>query len=72
MSSDYTTNYYYSSFDSVSNNENIIIRKDKTKLITLGKCSRFYLYILISGLFKLLSLLLLGDNKIFEDGIGLL
>jgi len=72
MSSDYTTNYYYSSFDSVENNENIIIRKDNTKLITLGKCSRFYLFILISGLFKLLSLLLLGDNKIFEDGIGLL
>ena len=44
--------------------------KPKRK-ITIGKCSRFYLYILFSGIFKLLSLILLGDNNAFNGGIGL-
>ena len=40
-------------------------------LISLGKCSRFYLYILGAGSFKLLSLLILGEVGFFVDGIGL-
>ena len=44
--------------------------------ITIGKCSRTYLYILGSPLFKFFSLLLLGEdtisfNKDSSDGIGL-
>ena len=44
--------------------------------ISIGKCSRTYLYILGSPLFKFFSLLLLGDDSISfikgsEDGIGL-
>lgn len=38
------------------------------KLISLGKCSKFYLYILGSALFKLLSLILLGNS---DKNIGL-
>ena len=34
----------------------------KRKLITLGKCSRFNLYILGSSAFKFLSLFILGDK----------
>ena len=41
------------------NNEN-------QKLITIGKCSHFYLLILGSGLFKLFSLILLGNNSITD------
>ena len=41
------------------------------KIITLGKCSRYYLLILGSASFKLLSLVLLGNNGITKDGIGL-
>ena len=45
--------------------------------ITIGKCSRTYLYILGSPLFKFFFLLLLGDKNISftkesKDGIGLL
>ena len=36
--------------------------------ITIGKCSRTYLYILGSSLFKFFSLLLLGDKNL---GLGL-
>ena len=44
--------------------------------ISIGKCSRTYLYILGSPLFKFFSLLLLGDkknlfNKGKEDGRGI-
>ena len=42
------------------------------KIITIGKCSRFYLYILYSALFKFLSLIILGRDTYKEDGIGLL
>ena len=45
--------------------------EDYKKLISIGKCSRFYLLILGAGSFKLLSLLILGANNIYEDGIGL-
>ena len=34
----------------------------KKKLITVGKCSKFNLYILYSALFKFLSLIILGDK----------
>ena len=60
---------YNNSFD--NSNDNDTKKKQNKKIITLGKCSRLYLYILYSGLFKLLSLILLGDNIILEDGIGL-
>ena len=39
--------------------------------ISLGKCSRLYLYILGTGLFKIFSLILLGSNNIGKDGVGL-
>ena len=48
--------------EKITNNKNII---------SIGKCSRFYLYILGAGSFKLLSLLILGENRFYEDGIGL-
>ena len=56
------TNYYG------SNNENNIENK---KIITFGKCSRFYLLILGSASFKFISLALLGNNNITANGIGL-
>ena len=40
-------------------------------IITLGKCSRFYLLILGSGLCKLLSLFLVGTKNISVKGFGL-
>ena len=47
--------------------------KDEPKRkISMGICSRFYLYILFSGIFKLFSLILIGDYKVYDDGIGLL
>ena len=46
-------------------------KNEPKRIITIGICSRFYLYILFSGIFKLLSLILIGDNKIYDDGIGL-
>ena len=39
--------------------------------ITVGKCSRYYLYILGSAIFKFLSLILLGIKNITKNGIGL-
>ena len=45
--------------------------EDYKNFISIGKCSRFYLFILGAGSFKLLSLLILGANNIYEDGIGL-
>ena len=44
---------------------------ENQKLITLGKCSRFYLLILGSGLCKLLSLFLVGTKNISVKGFGL-
>ena len=41
------------------------------KIISTGICSRFYLYILYSALFKFLSLILLGRDTITTDDIGL-
>lgn len=71
MRSESTSGDYSNSFDSTIGQEFKISKNHSKKLITIGKCSRFYLFILASGLFKLFSLLLLGDNKVFEDGIGL-
>jgi len=47
-----------------------VLEKNK-KPITFGKCSRFYLYILGSGSFKMLSSLILGSNKDKENEFGL-
>ena len=63
-------------YDDTITNSTIDIEKDLEKnnnkcFISLGKCSRLYLYILGSGLFKIFSLILLGSNNISEDGIGL-
>ena len=44
---------------------------EKEKLITFGKCSRYYLLILGSGLCKLISLFLLGNNDISAKNFGL-
>ena len=43
----------------------------KKCLVSIGICSRFYLYILAAGSFKLFSLIILGAKGFFEDGIGL-
>ena len=55
------------SIDSTNNNNDINNRETITtknkKLITIGKCSKFYFYILGSTLFKLFSLFLLGFKK---------
>jgi len=58
-----------SSVSEFSRYESISI--EKPKLITLGKCSRFYLLILGSGLSKFFCLVLLGKNSLTKDGIGL-
>ena len=50
------------------NNGSYIANK---KIITFGKCSRFYLLLLGSASFKFLSLTILGDNNITANGIGL-
>ena len=65
--------YSYQKYKSNNNDshENAEKTHKKKKLITIGKCSRFYLFILFSGVFKLLSLLILGDNNASADGIGL-
>ena len=47
-----------------------ILEKNK-KPITFGKCSRFYLYMLGTCFFKILSLLILGANKDKENEFGL-
>ena len=44
----------------------------KCKIITIGKCSRYYLYILYKCLFELVSRILMGYEKFGDDGIGLL
>ena len=44
---------------------------EKKRLITLGKCSRYYLFILGSAIFKFLSLILLGMKNVGKNGIGL-
>ena len=44
---------------------------EKKRLITIGKCSRYYLFILGSAIFKFLSLILLGMKNITKNGIGL-
>ena len=46
-------------------------KNEPKRIITIGICSRFYLYILFSGIFKLFSLILIGDYKVYDDGIGL-
>ena len=66
LTNTYTKSSYYSSFDNKESEP-----RDKKCIITIGKCSRLYLYILASGLFKLISLLILGDNNITKDGLGL-
>ena len=48
-----------------------LLENNNKCFISLGKCSRLYLYILGTGLFKIFSLILLGSNNISEDGIGL-
>ena len=57
-------------FTKYSNNYNDQKNEPK-RIITTGICSRFYLYIIFSGIFKLLSLILIGDNKLYDNGIGL-
>ena len=73
MSARYINNDYYvtSSFCHQETGFNLIKINKKKKKITFGRCSRFYLFILGAGSFKLLSLLILGANNIFENGIGL-
>ena len=53
--------------DAVNNENKCKIKK----IISIGKCSRFYLYILYSAIFKLFSLIILGRDAYREDGIGL-
>ena len=67
-----TSDYNYSedNSDNISKNK-LEFGGKNTKLITIGLCSRFYLYILGVGSFKLLSLLILGADNILDDGIGL-
>ena len=47
---------------SINDNFNSNDNKKKRRLITLGNCSRFNLFILGSAIFKLLSLFILGDD----------
>ena len=56
--------------DSLNDDLKKVLKKNK-KPITFGKCSRFYLYILGSGSFKMLSSLILGSNKDKENEFGL-
>ena len=51
-------------YDNFDGNDN----KKKRRLITLGKCSKFNLYILGSAIFKLLYLFILGDS---DKNIGM-
>ena len=47
------------------------ITKRRKKLITIGKCSHFYLYVLGTGISKIFSLLILGtNNSKLENGFG--
>ena len=54
LSNDYTENDY--------KKDNASSKIKNNKLISLGKCSKFYLYILGSAGFKSLSLILLGNK----------
>ena len=74
MSENSKYNYYTISpyaYNDEKEENNAKKNEDYKKLISIGKCSRFYLLILGAGSFKLLSLLILGANNIYEDGIGL-
>ena len=55
------------SFDSFISGLNI----EKKRFITIGKCSRYYLFILGSAIFKFLSLILLGMKNVTKNGFGL-
>ena len=44
---------------------------EKKRFITIGKCSRYYLFILGSAIFKFLSLILLGMKNVTKNGFGL-
>ena len=59
-------------FNEITENDDFE-NKPYKKLITIGICSRFYLFIIYSGIFKMLSMILLGSSnkKYSEDGIGL-
>ena len=59
-------------FNEITENDDFENKRYK-KLITIGICSRFYLFIIYSGIFKMLSMILLGSSnkKYSEDGIGL-
>ena len=55
--------------ESYNNRESIT--KRRKKLITIGKCSHFYLYVLGTGISKIFSLLILGtNNSKLENGVG--
>ena len=55
--------------ESYNNRESIT--KRRKKLITIGKCSHFYLYVLGTGISKIFSLLILGtNNSKLENGFG--
>ena len=45
---------------------------EKKRFITIGKCSRYYLFILGSAIFKFLSLILLGMKNVTKNGFGLI
>ena len=65
------TEYSYDTTDNNNNNntfEGFPSEKKSTKLITIGKCSKFYYYILGSAFFKFLYLMILGD---INSNIGL-
>ena len=66
------------SYPSAGNIDNNLIQKENNRkktqnLISIGKCSKFYLFIIGSGISKLVSLMILGNNNanLPENGIGL-
>ena len=72
----YNSDYYLSeeNENDEENKSEIVEETDKNnKIITIGICSRFYLYILGIGLLKLISSLILGkrSQKEEDDGIGI-
>ena len=46
-------------------------KEEKKCFISIGRCSRLYLFILYSGGFKLFTILILGEQKNNNKGIGL-
>ena len=58
-------------FNNDVNEKNNKCNLKNCKIITIGKCSRYYLYILYKGLFELFSLLLLGTKNFNDNGIGI-